>query len=49
MDRCGLYERQRTPAQKQSGTEYLCAYFRTSDDRGTAFFQISCKEWQYNL
>ena len=38
MDRCGLYERQRASAQKQSGTEYLCAYFRTSDDRGTAFF-----------
>lgn len=44
MDRCGLYERQRASAQKQSGTEYLCAYFRTSDDRGTAFFQISGKE-----
>lgn len=49
MDRCGLYERQRTPAQKQSGTEYLCAYFRTSDDRGTAFSRFLAKSLTYPL
>lgn len=49
MDRCGLYERQRASAQKQSGTEYLCAYFRTSDDRGTAFSRFLAKSLTYPL